>query len=90
MRSYDVEFKITVVRVFADPNRPPKSFSDRSVKTVEAENEDEAMEKAFDEAVLELTGISGITPDIDKPNWKFHVRYENGSGTEYSDFRIAE
>lgn len=85
---YDVEFLITVTRKFADPSRGSKTFSDTSKKTVEAENEAEALDKGFDEAVLELTGISGITPDIDRAAMRFSVTYANGSGVVYSDFRV--
>ena len=86
---YDVEFLITVTRKFADPARGIKSFSDTSKKTVEAENEAEALDKGFDEAVLELTGITGVTPDIDRAKMRFSVTYPNGSGTVYSDFRVV-
>ena len=87
---YEVEFLITVTRKFANPARGTKTFSDTSSKTVEAASEAEALDKAFDEAVLELTGITGVTPDIDKGGWKFSVTYENGSGTVYSDFHVKK
>ena len=87
---YEVEFLITVTRKFADPSRGIKSFSDTSSKTVEAADEAQALDRAFDEAVQELAGITGVTPDIDKGGWKFSVTYENGSGTVYSDFHVKK
>jgi len=91
LKKYDVDFLITVKRKFAAPARGIKTISDKSERTdIEAESEAEAMDKAFDDAVLELTNITGVTPDIDKPAWKFSVQYENGSSVVYSDFKIRK
>ena len=91
MSKYDAEFLITVKRKFADPSRGIKTFADKSQKTdIEADSEQEALDKAFDYAVMECQQITGVTPNIDKPTRVCYVSYANGSSVEYSDFTVTK
>lgn len=91
MAIYNSEFMISVTRKFADPARGSKTFSDKSQKNgYEAENEEQAFEMVFADAIEELTKISGIYPEIDKENRRFNIVYPNGSSVSYYDFVITK